>query len=165
MTAWLKHITRLIRAEDPAHLLTAGWSDDAAMTAPLVDFLSIQAWGDEADQLPARLAELRRASPKPIVLLAAGSPSAGEGQDESTQAKQLAGAITAAQRAGVAGWVIWTAFDFDPPPGQSPGQTSLWPVAGRSQPQTGAQKFTVTVDGTALHASEIHSPARWLAAD
>jgi len=117
--AWLSHITRLIRAEDPAHPLTAGWSGDAATTAPLVDFLSIQAWGDDTGQLPARLAELRRASPKPIVLLAAGSPSVGEGQNEATQAKQLAGAIAAARQAGVAGWVVWTAFDFEPAPGQA----------------------------------------------
>jgi hypothetical protein len=132
VTAWLKHITGLIRAEDPAHLLTAGWSDDAAMTAPLVDFLSIQAWGDEAGQLPARLAHLRQASPKPIVLLAAGSPSAGSDSDtESTQTQHLAGAITAAQRAGVAGWVIWTAFDFEPAPGQAPAaehRFGLWRV-------------------------------------
>ncbi len=116
--AWLKHITQLIRAEDPHHLLTAGWSDDTALTAPLVDFLSIQHW-DDARQLPARLAELRQASPKPIVLLAAGFPSVGEGEDEAAQAKNLAGVITAARRAGVAGWVIWTAFNFEPAPGQA----------------------------------------------
>lgn len=116
--AWLEHITQLIRAEDPDHLLTAGWSDDAAITAPLVDFLSVQHW-DDAGQLPARLSELRQASPKPIVLLAAGFPSAGEAGDETTQAQNLADVVTAARRAGVAGWVIWTAFDFEPAPGQA----------------------------------------------
>lgn len=119
---WLAHLTGLIRQHDPHHLLTAGWDADPAATAPYVDILSLQHWGDPA-ALPAQLAAYRAYPDQPVLLLSTGHHSFAESPDdpqtEQAQAEQVGQMIGAVEREKLAGWLIWTAFDFVPAPGQA----------------------------------------------
>jgi len=64
---WIAHTGRLVRDNDPHHLLTAGWWGDPIPTAPYVDFLSFHHWAD-ANDLQIRINEFRQASNKPLLL-------------------------------------------------------------------------------------------------
>ncbi len=120
VSAWLAHITALIRENDPHHLLTAGWLYDPGPTAPYVDILAFQHW-EENEALAERLATYRAEHTKPLLLMATGEHSWPESpespQDERSQAEYLE-EITTLAEAGDVGWLLWTAFDFVPPPGQ-----------------------------------------------
>ena len=117
---WLAHITDLIRENDPHHLLTAGWLYDPGPTAPHVDILAFQHW-EENDELQQRFVDYQTYQDKPLLLIAAGEhswPQASDSpQDETSQANYLK-QITGLAEANQAGWVLWTAFDFVPAPGQ-----------------------------------------------
>ena len=119
---WLDHLSGLIRQHDSNHLLTAGWDADPAATAPYVDLLSLQHWGEPAD-LPAQLAAYQAYPDKPVLLLSTGHHSFAESPDdphtEQEQAAYLGRMIQAVEREQVAGWLIWTVFDFVPAPGQA----------------------------------------------
>jgi hypothetical protein len=118
---WLEHLSGLVRQHDPHHLLTAGWSDDPSLTAAYVDVLSLQHW-EAAPELEARLKQLKEGSDKPLLLEAVGYHSWAESpddpQDETKQAQNLQTAVGAAEAEALAGWLVWTAFDFEPGPGQ-----------------------------------------------
>jgi hypothetical protein len=110
--AWLAHAAEVVRTNDSRHLTTAGWWGDSAETADLVDFLSFHHWADAAE-LAGRIDTLRKQSGKPILIEEVGYPSWGEG-GETSQAETLKEVIDAAEGSRVAGWLIWTAFDFAP---------------------------------------------------
>lgn len=116
---WLEHITDLIREHDPHHLITAGWNE-AAATAPYVDFVSLQHW-KQPEELAERIEILREETDKPLLLISGGThswaDSPDEPQDETAQAEFLTGLVDVAEAEELSGWVLWTAFDFVPPPG------------------------------------------------
>jgi hypothetical protein len=127
-------VSQLVRENDPHHLLTAGWWGDPTITAPYVDVLSFHHWA-EADRLQARLNDYRQRSSKPLLLQEVGYPgwaeAAQDRRDESGQADVLGRVVAAAEAQDIAGWLIWTAFDFTPEPGQPPTHEhffGLWRV-------------------------------------
>ncbi len=122
VAGWLAHISALVRQNDPAHLLTAGWSGSPTGTAPYVDFLSFHHWSD-VGQLEACIADYRQRSKKPLLLEEVGyhswAQAPRDARDETTQATLLSAAVSTADKLGLLGWVVWAAFDFVPPAGQS----------------------------------------------
>lgn len=106
---WLAGITELVRAHDPHHLITAGWFRDEAATIPYVDFVSFHHW-DNAITLRLRTASLRQLTDKPILLEEFGYSTFNT--EEVQQGQLLNAAIQAAEVDGLAGWLIWSAFDF-----------------------------------------------------
>jgi hypothetical protein len=123
---WLTHIADVVKLNDQKHLITVGWWGDATNADEVVDFLSFHHWTDAA-KLQQRVDTLRAASSKPIVLEEVGYP-AWDQDSETRQAKSLQEVISAAERSGIAGWLIWTAFDFVPPPGQTTSQEYFFGV-------------------------------------
>lgn len=107
--SWLAEMTEAVRGLDPYHLITAGWSQDAEATIPYVDFVSFHHW-DDVIRLRARVALLRSLTEKPILLEAVGYSTYYF--DSAEQSRLLREAIQAAEYDGLAGWLIWTAFDF-----------------------------------------------------
>ena len=116
---WLEHITALVREHDPNHIITAGW-DEPAATIPYVDVVALQHWDDPAE-LPQRIETLREQSDKPLLLISGGTHSwpdaPEEAHDEAAQADYLQALIAQAEAEELSGWMLWTAFDFVPPPG------------------------------------------------
>jgi hypothetical protein len=127
--AWLTHAAELVREKDDRHLLTAGWWGDATETSEVVDVFSFHHWTG-ATELVSRIEALKEKNTKPIVVEEVGFPSWGE-NGEASQAQMLGEVIGAAESNGVAGWLVWTAFDFMPADEQptSPEYTlGLWRV-------------------------------------
>jgi tetratricopeptide (TPR) repeat protein len=121
--AWLAETNRLVKANDPQHLTTAGWWGDPTATAGVVDFLSFHHWyGPE--ELERRIADYRARTGEPLVLGEVGyhswAEAPGDARDEAGQAERLAAATAVAEAQGLSGWLVWTAFDFAPPAGQAP---------------------------------------------
>lgn len=92
------------------------------ITSPLVDILSFHHWTD-ASELQARLEDYRRQSDLPLMLQEVGYHSWVEApygaRDEAGQADLLGRVTDIAEDQSIAGWVVWTAFDFAPEPGQT----------------------------------------------
>ncbi len=119
---WVGHVSQLIRDNDPHHLVTAGWWGDPTPTSPYVDFLSFHHW-TESDQLQRRLNAYRRVAAKPLLLGEIGydtlAASAKEQRDKEQQVGAALGrALRVVEAQKLAGWVVWTAFDFVPAAGQ-----------------------------------------------
>lgn len=119
---WLARTSQLVRANDPYHLLTAGWWGDPTQTAPYVDILSFHHWTEAAD-LAARIDAYRATGGgKPLLLEEVGYHSWTRAplgaQTLDAQADILGRVITVAEEKKLAGWLVWTAFDFSPLPGQ-----------------------------------------------
>ncbi len=114
---WLSRTAAAVRQIDPNHLITAGWSSDSESTIPLVDFVSFQHFGDEPS-LRVRVAELRAYTTKPLLLTAFGFSTFDS--DEADQAEYLRGAVRDAEGDGLAGWLVWTMYDF-------PVNVTCWP--------------------------------------
>lgn len=112
--AWLAQVAEVIRAHAPRQLITAGWTGNPAETAPYVDFVAFQHW-EQPDLLPERIAAYQ--AEKPLVLIATGQSSIG--YTDAAQADYLGAITVAAETNKLAGWLIWTAFDFAPEPGQT----------------------------------------------
>jgi hypothetical protein len=114
---WLAHASQVVRANDPHHLITAGWFSNAAETAPVVDVLSFHHWRT-APELANRIEQLRAVTEQPILLEEVGYPSAVN-RDETAQARRLQDVLGTAEQSGIAGWIVWAAFDFPPPDPQT----------------------------------------------
>jgi len=112
---WLGREAAIVRANDPNHLITAGWFGNPMVSEPYVDFLSFHHWTD-ATELSARIDEIRAASGKPILLEETGYSSWTVGEQASGDS--LRQVTEMAEAKGLAGWMIWAAFDFQPSPGQ-----------------------------------------------
>jgi hypothetical protein len=87
----------------------------------------------EANELQKRINQYRQASDKPLLLEEVGyhswadDPAASRAEEE--QADTLGHVIRVAEAQKLAGWVIWTAFDFVPAAGQPPNEEhffGLW---------------------------------------
>ncbi|MBL8165048.1 MAG: glycosyltransferase family 39 protein, partial [Anaerolineae bacterium] len=106
---WLAQTAAFVRGLDSNHLITAGWLHDSGATAPYVDFVSFHHWEDAA-RMRERLAEIRAATDKPVLLQEFGFSTFRVSEDE--QARLLSEVSAAAEAEGLLGWLIWTAFDF-----------------------------------------------------
>lgn len=115
--SWLAHTSQLVRGLDPNHLLTAGWLTDPTPTAPYVDVLSFHHWR-HSDLMVERVADYRSRSDKPLLVEEFGYTAASDPGALDGQATYLRNMVTKANTIGLAGWMVWTAFDFVPQPGQ-----------------------------------------------
>jgi hypothetical protein len=143
---WLIRTAGAIREADPNHLITAGWSDDVMATSLAVDFLSFQYWDKPANFLN-HLSEIRQQSDKAILLIATGYESATTNPSQQSLAlrellEQAEGTI---ETDNLAGWLVWTAFDFMPGSGCKPVPCpeglsdprhyyGIWKVSGTPKP-------------------------------
>lgn len=109
--AWLAQAAAIVRQNAPRQLITAGWGDDAAATAPLVDVVSFQHFGD-VEALRQEIAVLTDATTRPLLLAATGYETFS--MDEISQRQAYERTLESVARTGLAGWVIWTAFDYPP---------------------------------------------------
>ncbi|MCP5101278.1 MAG: cellulase family glycosylhydrolase [Chloroflexi bacterium] len=120
--SWLAHSSALVRENDSYHLLTAGWWGDPSITEPFVDFLSFHHWYDTLS-LQVRINRYSQSGEKPILLEEIGYHSwldaPQDKRSEAEQAQLLGNAVALANAEEIAGWMIWTAFDFVPKAGQS----------------------------------------------
>lgn len=106
---WFIQTVISIREIDTNHLITASWTDDAEATIPYVDFVSFQGFSD-LDDLRQRIAILRNQTQKPILLSRFGFSTLDISETE--QRDRIYEVLQAAQNNQLAGWMIWTAFDF-----------------------------------------------------
>ncbi len=106
---WLRETAAQIRQLDPNHLITAGWNENSQVTESMVDFVSFHHWSD-GQRLRQRIAALRLSTRKPIVLEEVGYSTYGGA--EMPQSNKLREVLAAAEAEGLAGWFVWTAFDF-----------------------------------------------------
>jgi hypothetical protein len=118
---WLAHISQLVNGLDSNHLTTAGWLGNPLPTSALVDFLSFHHWSG-ADYLRNRMIYYRSRSGQPLLVEEVGrhtySSTPPDPQAEAVQLDFFQTVVGAAEAEQAAGWVVWTAFDFYPPPGQ-----------------------------------------------
>jgi endo-1,4-beta-mannosidase len=106
---WLEQASAQVRSLDPNHLITAGWLYDNEATIPYVDFVSFHHWGT-ADELRQRIINLRDQTSKPILLQEFGYSTFNVSEEE--QARLIRENKELAETYELAGWMIWTAFDF-----------------------------------------------------
>lgn len=106
---WLADAAALVRQIAPSQLVTAGWRTDAAVTAPLVEFVSFQHFGD-VELLRQEISLLRSQTSRPLLLTSIGYNT--QTIDETEQLQAFQRAFEAAEQNNLAGWVVWTAFDF-----------------------------------------------------
>jgi hypothetical protein len=109
LLAWLEETTALVRSLDANHLITAGWLRDELTTEPFVDFVSFHYWS-HPDDLEDRLRPTLEGTEKPVLLEEFGYSTFNVPPE--SQAKFLNQSIDIAEAGGVAGWLIWAAFDF-----------------------------------------------------
>jgi tetratricopeptide (TPR) repeat protein len=117
--SWLRETSAQVRSIDHNHLITAGWLSNPLVTDAAVDFFSFHHWTD-GNAIAGRVADIRAVSQKPILLEEVGYNTWSG--DVDGQTAKLRSAIGAADRAGMLGWVVWTAFDF-------PTDATCWPPA------------------------------------
>jgi tetratricopeptide (TPR) repeat protein len=106
---WLAQTTIAVRQTDPNHLITAGWWEDALATAPLVDFVSFQHYG-EYEPLRQAIAILRDGTDKPIALTAIGYST--NALDETTQRNLIYQSLAEISNNQLSGWLVYMAFDY-----------------------------------------------------
>jgi tetratricopeptide (TPR) repeat protein len=106
--SWLAETALQVRQIDPNHLITASWQRDSEATTSLVDFISFQHFGN-IDDLRQRMASLMDFSDEPVLLSGVGYSTYT--LDEQTQRTALQLALQATRTNGLAGWLIYTAFD------------------------------------------------------
>lgn len=106
---WLVETGVLVRRIDSNHLITASWNREPEDTIPAVDFVSFTHFGD-LEMLRQKIAVLGAATDKPLMLSAFGFSTFGT--SETNQRDALQAVLEAAQMNRLAGWVLWTGFDF-----------------------------------------------------
>jgi hypothetical protein len=148
---WLARTAAAIHSLDPNHPITAGWAADSEATISLVDVVSFQHFGDSAESLRRRIAELRAYTEKPLLLIAFGMSTYV--RDESEQADYLSDAIRAAEMDRAAGWLVWAMYDF-------PTAVTCWPDPCASFDDARHHFGLWHVDGSPKPAVEV---VEWLA--
>jgi hypothetical protein len=114
---WLARAAAAVRQADPRHPITAGWANDSEATISLVDVVSFQHFGD-MQSLRVRVAALRQYTAKPLLLAAFGFSTSQV--SEIQQAQGIRAAVRAAEGDHLAGWLVWTMYDF-------PLEKACWP--------------------------------------
>ena len=116
--AWLRHVAARVRAHDPNHLLTIGWSSPEAAVA-LADAVDVVAYHYFAPAVAysARVGALRDAvGPKPLLLEEFGLPTWNSifphGHTEAEQAAYYAEMLAQQRALDTAGYLAWTLYDF-----------------------------------------------------
>lgn len=120
---WVNTTTQTIRQTAPNHLVTAGWRDDAAATAPFADFVSFQHEGS-LDELRQEIALLQSQTEKPLFLANVSYPMVNG--DELTQRDSIYNAVLAAQNNALLGWSVYNAFDHPRTVCEDCEQFGLW---------------------------------------
>lgn len=107
---WLAEAAFVVRQAAPQHLITAGWWQDSVATAPYVDIVSFQHYG-EYEPLRQQIAILRDGvRNKPILLSAIGYSTFS--MDETAQRNLLYQSFGEVSTNGLAGWMVYMAFDY-----------------------------------------------------
>ena len=106
---WLADTVVMLRQLDNRHPITAGYWQDSLVTAPLVDFVSFQFYGDYAD-LRQEIANLRATANRPILLTAIGYSTFTV--SDVTQRNLLFQAFEEVEQNNLAGWMLNHAFDY-----------------------------------------------------
>jgi hypothetical protein len=106
---WVAETAVLIREIDQNHPITAGWWQNALDTAPLVDFVSFQFYGEYAP-FRQEIANLRASANRPILLTAIGYSTFT--LDEVTQRNLLYQAFEEVNQNHLLGWLVYMAFDY-----------------------------------------------------
>lgn len=110
--AWLRQIVPIVRETAPNHLITAGWNEGSQVTADVVDFISFHHWRTP-ENMQARIATMRAATSKPILLQEVGYPARQIYPDSTASAAaRLSAALDVAESQKLLGWLVWTAFDY-----------------------------------------------------
>jgi len=107
--AWLADTAILVRSLDEFHPITAGWQQTSGDTAPLVDFVSFQSFG-EYETLRQDIASLRAVVNKPILLAAVGYSTYQ--LDETSQRNLLYQTFEEVSHNDLLGWMVYMAFDY-----------------------------------------------------
>lgn len=107
--AWLAQTAALVRSLDATHPITAGWYSAAEDTAPLVDFVSFQSFG-EYEALRQKIASLRASVNRPILLAAVGYSTFQ--MDETSQRNLLYQTFEEVRHNDLMGWIVYMAFDY-----------------------------------------------------
>lgn len=106
---WVADTVTILRDADPNHPITAGWWRNSLDVAPLVDFVSLQHYGEHAE-LRQEIANLRAATDKPILLTAIGYST--NDYDETIQRNLLFQAFDEVAQNELMGWNVYMAFDY-----------------------------------------------------
>jgi len=106
---WLAQSAQITHEFAPRHLITASWLVDVEATIPIVDVVSFQHFG-EYEELRQRVAVLRDATDKPILLSAIGYST--NLVDETAQRNLLFQSFEEVSNNNLAGWMIYMAFDY-----------------------------------------------------
>jgi hypothetical protein len=114
---WLARTAAAVRQLDTRHPITAGWAEGSEVTSALVDVVSFQHFGD-AQNLRQQIAALRALTDKPLLLIAFGASTFE--RSDTQQAQWLRETVRAAEGDDLAGWLVWTMYDF-------PVEVTCWP--------------------------------------
>ncbi|MEM9952558.1 MAG: hypothetical protein AAF846_13205 [Chloroflexota bacterium] len=106
---WFADVIIMLRRIDNHHLITLGFEQDTLVTAPLVDFVSFQFFGDY-ENLRQEIANLRASANRPILL--AGTGYSTYSISDVTQRNLLFQTFEEVENNGLAGWVVNYAFDY-----------------------------------------------------
>lgn len=106
---WLADTVVMIRQSDNQHPVTAGYWQDSLVTAPLVDFVSFQFYGEYAN-FRQEIANLRASANRPILLTAIGYSTFSV--SDVTQRNLLFQAFEEVEQNGLMGWMTNHAFDY-----------------------------------------------------
>ncbi len=109
---WLSEVAQVVRAAAPNQYITASWDNAAEQTASIVDFVSFQNF-EPIDSLREEIAILTANTDKPILLAAIGYSTFD--YDELGQRQAYFQAFEAVAQNNLAGWVVWTGFDYPLP--------------------------------------------------
>lgn len=108
-TTWLAETIIMIREIDNQHLITVGYVQESMITAPLVDFVSFQFYGDYA-ALRQEIANLRASANRPILLASIGYSTFDI--SDINQRNFLFQAFEEVEQNGLMGWMVNHAFDY-----------------------------------------------------
>lgn len=106
---WLADTVVMIRQIDNQHWVTAGWWHESELTAPLLDFVSFQFYGDYAD-LRQEIANLRASANRPILMISIGYSTFSV--SDITQRNLLFQAFEEVSNNNLMGWMVNHTFDY-----------------------------------------------------
>ena len=110
--SWLSEMAAIVHVAAPYQFVTAGWQNNADQTADIVDFVSFQSF-DAVESIRQEIAILTAATDKPILLASVGYSTFD--YDELGQRQAYFRAFEAVEQNNLAGWVVWTGFDYPLP--------------------------------------------------